>query len=190
MSTLILPAWSLLKPDRAWDIPRPGCRPRSRWWRHLLGARNGLTRLQPGSCCGCGPGTVPCSPCAIPATNLTVEWDFPAGTGAVFVGTGSGTLVYTAGASTPWNMSCAVNGTGDCFGNIVNASVIANFKCDAWGFASYYNTTCAVDPTCGYNPYNYPADTGWTIASYTCSPYSFTYQNTYPYGTATLTIHA
>lgn len=141
------------------------------------------------SCCG---GAMPCSPCAIPEKNLTVEWDFPAFPGAAFVGTGSAPLIYTAGASYPWLTNCVANGTATgCSYTNVPSSIGIAFKCGPSTFSFSYNTTCSFDQFCGQITYTFPASGSWTLTSYTCSPFSMTWTNVVNNGTVTesITIH-
>lgn len=83
--SLILPARSLLKPDRSivtpgspgWDdMPpdRPRRHQRATWWQRLLSGRAATTRLSPGTCCGCsGGGNIICGDCSIPASLSVSE---------------------------------------------------------------------------------------------------------------------
>ena len=81
-----------------WDEP-PRVRRRSSWWERLLSGRDGLTRLQPGACCGCGAGSCTSLTCngtsfsLVLGTSLTLTAHFSDST------TQSITLAPSTGAS-------------------------------------------------------------------------------------------
>ncbi len=94
----------LLKPDRTivapgdpgWDDAIPD-RPKSRWWRTLLAGRAGLTRLQPGACCGCGG---------------TCSWPSCGGQSMAWSQSSPITLAWTAGSGASGSTSLAYNASG------------------------------------------------------------------------------
>lgn len=188
MSSLILPARSLLKPERAWDLPAAG-RPRSRWWRHLLGGRNGLTRLQPGACCGCGGSPVAtCAPCNIPEVTLTIAWTFTyTTTNGLTFGPGSTTLPWNSPYPN-WDKGCTA--LGSC-------SASFQFNCQYLGGALQWyislwtaSTTCTTDVNGdnngGVSWDNSGVPQPWTLTSYTCSPFAMTWTNS---SSETVTVH-
>lgn len=54
-------------------------------------------------CCCSGPITISCSPCNLPATNLTISWTNP------ILGNGSATMVYSP-TPNQWQTGCCDGG--------------------------------------------------------------------------------
>lgn len=106
--------------------------------------------------------TLPCSPCAIPKTNLTLSWT------NLLTGPGSTTLTYDA-SLTKWTATCIDQQSYELLCSGGQIEFIVTF---------YLSGTC---PTGGSNfCSNLRANPfGLTMSSYTCSPFSVTF-NTSP----------
>jgi hypothetical protein len=110
-----------------------------------------------------GVGTVSCQPCAIPKESLTVSWTNPLG------GNGFTTLAYTpSGMTNSWQSGCA-NGLLYqlyCTSNQVELRVLyfVSGSCPSGQIAYCSNLRSA--------PF------GLAFVSYTCSPFSLTFQTT------------
>jgi hypothetical protein len=107
---------------------------------------------------GGGPGETPCSPCGIPKQNLTVSWT------NVFTGPGSATLTYTPSPDT-WLSGCVDEQIYQILcsdGQIqFTVSFFTSGECPT-GQGNYCSNLRA-----------YPF--GLTLTSYTCSPFSLTF---------------
>lgn len=118
-----------------------------------------------GSPCCCtapGPGTCPCSPCDIPATNLTCSWT------NILFGPGSATLTYTA---CTWASVCDVflpvyGSAGEkltfgCVGGTIRFVI------------TQYTNNHLCNTITGANCTS--ADATMPLTSHTCSPFSMTF---------------
>ena len=107
-------------------------------------------------------GVVPCSPCAIPASDLTISWT------NILSGNGSDTLVYTGGASPIWQTGCS--GDGD--------AVIFRLGCASGSIElRVYYFTSGSCPTgeSSYCSNLLSSPRGLTLSSHDCSPFSLTF---------------
>jgi hypothetical protein len=174
MSTIILPSRSLLKPDRSilvpgWDdrpVDRPRRAGRSAWWRRLLSGRAGLTRLQPGACCGCSHPN--CGSCTIPAPLfLTDSFTTIALTGGGGISTGCYLLPVTS-SCTPCDCYNALPPSG-------GGSMLITYVVDFFG--SVGGTGCSLSVSRGWTActsggvYHYCIDqyTGCNFTTQTCT---------------------
>jgi hypothetical protein len=125
----------------------------------VLPARNigGIWVAERGG--GGGGGTVACSPCNIPAQNLTLSWT------NVLSGNGSTTLIYSAGPPASWASGCSNSLLYKllCTGGNVELRVIYFTAGSCPTGTEQYCSNMRVTPY------------GLTLSSYTCSPFSMTF---------------
>jgi hypothetical protein len=115
-------------------------------------------------CCSGGGGMITCSPCGLPASDLTISWV------NAFTGPGSATLVYSnPGGINQWVSGCAEGVVYQlyCTGSTIELRVVYCLSGEC--------------PTC---PTNYcsnlrGAPFALTLTSYTCSPLSLTFEATF-----------
>jgi len=107
---------------------------------------------------GGGPATLPCSPCNIPETDLTLSWTNP------LSGNGSTALTYNP-SLVQWTTGCVFNQEYKllCLGGQLDFIV-----------TYFISGTCPTGQTnqcssLGTNPF------GLTLVSHTCSPFSMTW---------------
>jgi hypothetical protein len=111
---------------------------------------------------GGGSGTLPCSPCAIPTTNLTVSWT------NILSGNGSDTMVYTGGLAPIWQTGCSGAGGQNIFtlqchlGSLeLRVFYFTSGSCPNGGSAFCSNLLSSPQQL--------------TLSSSTCSPFSLTF---------------
>ena len=104
-------------------------------------------------------GSLTCLPCSIPLKNLTVSWV------NVITGNGSTTLTYTTNP-TVWTSGCA---NGLLYKLLCTAGQI-EFR------ATYFTKGSCPSGTQQYCSNLRTAPLGLTFSSYTCSPFSLTFQ--------------
>jgi hypothetical protein len=170
--------------------------PRRRLW---MPTRPALRNAGGCGCCTPTPTPTPtctCSPCDIPQTSLTLSW---ATTGTGCVGSGSVTLAY-GGSCAPvgigiWSSGCFLFCTNPAVGSV---SLTASFGCcdssSAIGLKLliWSGTTCFGDPQascCGAEPSMAATSCcpggsiiGLTATSYTCSPFSIAFSDSFCFG--------
>jgi hypothetical protein len=110
---------------------------------------------QPG-CCGCGGGSLSCSPCDIPQNDLTVSYVNP------IIGNGSWTLTYTAPDT--WISACTNGLTSQlsCLNNVLVFKV-----------CYYSGGGCTGAQTCCSSANAAPFTL--LLSTYTCTPLSLKY---------------
>lgn len=136
-------------------IPR---RHRSEQWNRILEPPNWKFTRFGGCCCSSGPPFLACSPCNIPEANLTLSW-----VNSLF-GNGSTSLTYSSPPPS-WNSACS-NGLLYkllCTGGVIELRVI------------YFTTGSCPTGTQQYCSNVRVTPNGLTLASYTCSPFSVTF---------------
>lgn len=114
--TVLEPGWD--------DLPVDRPRARAGRWRRLLAGAAGNTRLQPGSCCGCG---FKCGTCAIPQTDLTCSYSYTQNQGCCTGTSGSGSVTLHYNGSNKWTgTTCVVyGGCTACFPDSIAIAVLA-----------------------------------------------------------------
>lgn len=142
----------VISPD--WDespIDRSRAR-RSDRWRRLLAGRSLAQNMKPGCCCGGPP--VPCLPCTLPASDLTLSWSNTT-FGCV---AGSTPLIYTptGGPTSPVWISAL--GPHDCCSPASGTNQVS-VSCD--GFHISIVWWGGISQLCNFNA-------SWTVHS--CSP--------------------
>lgn len=164
--SIIIPSSRLAAPSRpiirpGWDdapIDRP--RRRSAWWRQLLSGAAGLTRLQPGVCCGCTTGHA-CGTCAGIPDTLTFSYTFQARFVACADFSSSCTLTWNGISSWVGVMSmpdCASCGLGAPGWTTFRAAFSCGGGSLALGFPDF-GSACS-----------YPATGTGAVGTFTCSP--------------------
>jgi len=122
-------------------------------------ATSGPFMLATVGCPCCAAGTLSCSPCDIPADNLTLSWT------NIISGPGSTTLIYSSVGGGQWTTGCVNNLIYNliCTGGQVDFQVIY-----------FISGTC---PTGQRNQCTSLATSpfGLTLVSHTCSPFSMTW---------------
>jgi hypothetical protein len=112
---------------------------------------------------GGGGGSVSCSPCAIPAEDLTISWVNP------ITGNGSTTLSYASGGgSSSWDSECSLG-------------LLYQLACNAGEIelrVFYFISGTCPDGQSAYCSNLRTAPFGLTLASYACSPFSLVFQTT------------
>ena len=109
-----------------------------------------------------GSSGLACSPCTLPRTNLTVSWVNP------IAGNGSTTLVYTSDDGVSWQSACSL---GLLYQLYCNSSQI-EFR------VVYFVTGSCPTGRSAYCSNLQSAPLRLTLVSYTCSPFSLTFQTT------------
>lgn len=109
-----------------------------------------------GCCSGSGPGS--CSPCPIPANNLTLNYV------NALIGNGSAPLVYSAGS---WATGCLLSNSIQfalaCVGGLIQ--LVATYYLS--GVCPSGQAQSCISP--GSNPFTF------TLSSYQCSPFQLVY---------------
>jgi hypothetical protein len=113
-----------------------------------------------GSPCCCGTPSLACLPCAIPLRNLTLSYT------NLISGNGSTSLVYSA-VPASWASGCSLGllYTLACSGGHIELRVI------------YFTTGACPTGTQQYCSNLRASPNGLTLSSYTCSPFSLTFQS-------------
>jgi hypothetical protein len=111
---------------------------------------------------GSGGGGITCNPCAIPATDLTISWTNLIG------GPGSTTLTYNPGFFPDWESGCALGLIYEllCSSTEIELRVI------------YFLSGSCPDGETAYCSNIRTSPFGLTLASYSCSPFSLTFEAT------------
>jgi hypothetical protein len=110
---------------------------------------------------GGGSGTLPCSPCAIPTTNLTVSWT------NILSGSGSDTMVYTGGLTPIWQTGCSGAGGANIFKLTCNTGSIE--------LRAFYFTSGSCPTGASAFCSNLLSSPQQLVMSSTCSPFSLTF---------------
>jgi hypothetical protein len=110
------------------------------------------TQFAVGPCCGCGGGTVPCAPCDLPETDLTLSWS------GSLIGSGSYTFTYTPGTPPTWVYDPAAYTIAFCA--VADSLSLA---CDFGGSIMGLNLYQAGVLICTFS---------FSAPTYTCSPLS------------------
>lgn len=160
-SRLAVPSRPVIRPG--WDdLPVDRPRRRSAWWRRLLSGAAGLTRLQPGACCGCPPTT--CDGCDMTATSATISWTGSGNTAFCCTCVSGGSATFTPWVAPPPCQN-VVNPCSTCGGGAWAVSLL----CSGGHISLQINAAC---PGGGGNSCTL------TASSIQCSPLLLTFTAT------------
>jgi hypothetical protein len=109
-----------------------------------------------------GGGSVSCTPCSIPTTNLTVSWV------NILSGNGSDTLVYSSGGSPIWKSACSGPGGQNIF-NLECASGVITLQVFYFSSGSCPSGSSSSCSNALASPHQL------VLSSSTCSPFSVTF---------------